>query len=164
MSVIEHLEALRRVLIISLIVWGLATVGAFFISNQVIDFLVKRAGLEHAVYLAPTGGVFLRLKVSMYIGIVLAAPVVIQQTWWFVSPGLHPSERKFTLPLIVSTIFFFGLGVAVAMFALPLYLKVLNSFAPPDVAYLPDIAQFISFVLLMVIGFGIVFELSLIHI
>jgi sec-independent protein translocase protein TatC len=162
MSVIEHLEALRRALIISLIVWGLATLLAFFISNQVIDFLIKRAGLEHAVYLAPTGGVFLRLKVSMYIGIVLAAPVVIQQTWWFVSPGLHQSERKFVLPMIVSTIFFFALGVAVAVYALPLYLKVLNSFAPPDVVYLPDLAQFISFVLLMVIGFGIVFELPVV--
>ena len=162
MSVIEHLEALRRALIVSLIVWGVATLVAFFISNQVIDFLIKRAGLEHAVYLAPTGGVFLRLKVSMYIGIVLSAPVVIQQVWWFVSPGLHQNERKFVLPMIISTIFFFGLGVAVAVYALPLYLKVLNSFAPPDVVYLPDLAQFISFVLLMVIGFGIVFELPVV--
>jgi sec-independent protein translocase protein TatC len=162
MSVIEHLEALRRALIISLIVWGLATLLAFFISNPVIDFLIKRAGLEHAVYLSPTGGVFLRLKVSMYIGIVLAAPVVIQQVWWFVSPGLHQNERKFVLPMIVSTIFFFALGVAVAVYALPLYLKVLNSFAPPNVVYLPDLAQFISFVLLMVIGFGIVFELPVV--
>jgi len=162
MSVIEHLEALRRALIISLIVWGAATLVAFFISNLVIDFLIKRAGLEHAVYLAPTGGVFLRLKVSMYIGIVLSAPVVIQQVWWFVSPGLHQNERKFVLPMIISTIFFFGLGVAVAVYALPLYLKVLNSFAPPDVVYLPDLAQFISFVLLMVIGFGIVFELPVV--
>jgi sec-independent protein translocase protein TatC len=162
MSVIEHLEALRRALIISLIVWGLATLLAFFISNPVIDFLIKRAGLEHAVYLSPTGGVFLRLRVSMYIGIVLAAPVVIQQVWWFVSPGLHQNERKFVLPMIVSTIFFFALGVAVAVYALPLYLKVLNSFAPPNVVYLPDLAQFISFVLLMVIGFGIVFELPVV--
>jgi sec-independent protein translocase protein TatC len=98
----------------------------------------------------------------MYIGIVLAAPVVIQQVWWFVSPGLHQNERKFVLPMIVSTIFFFALGVAVAVYALPLYLKVLNSFAPPDVVYLPDLAQFISFVLLMVIGFGIVFELPVV--
>jgi sec-independent protein translocase protein TatC len=158
----EHLEALRRMLIISLAGWAVATTVAFFISNQVIDFLIVRAGLQHAVYLAPAGGVLLRLKVSMYIGIVLAAPVVIQQIWWFVSPGLHQNERRLTLPLIFSTVFFFAFGVAVALFALPLYLKVLNSFSPPDVVYLPDLSQFISFVLLMVIGFGVVFELPVV--
>jgi Twin arginine targeting (Tat) protein translocase TatC len=162
MSVIEHLEALRRALIVSLIAWGVATAAAFFISGRVIGFLVTRAGIGHAVYLQLAGGVLLELKVAMYIGLVLAAPIVIQQAWWFVSPGLHPHERRFILPLIIATIFFFAIGVSVAMFALPLYVKVLNSFSPPDTSYLPDISQFVSFVLLMVIGFGLVFELPVV--
>ena len=162
MSVIEHLEALRRVLIISLIAWAATTVAAFFISPRVIDFLIKRAGIGHAVYLQLAGGVLLEVKVALYIGLVLAAPVVIQQVWWFVSPGLHAHERRFILPLIASTIFFFGVGVAVAMYALPIYVRVLNSFSPPDTTYLPDISQFVSFVLVMVIGFGIVFELPVV--
>ena len=162
MSVIEHLEALRRVLIISLIAWGIATVASIFLSGHVITFLLDRSGLHHGVYLQPGGGVLLQLKVALYIGVVLASPVIIQQLWWFVSPGLHPRERRFILPLIVATIFFFALGVAVAVFALPLYLNVLNRFSPPDVTYLPDLSQFISFVLLMVIGFGIVFELPVV--
>jgi sec-independent protein translocase protein TatC len=162
MSIIEHLEALRRVLIVSLITWAVATVLAFFISSRVIDFLITRAGLHNAVYLQPAGGVLNELKVAMYIGVILAGPVVIQQIWWFVSPGLHPHERRFVLPLVVATVFFFLVGVSVAVFALPLYIKVLNSFAPPDVTYLPDLSQFLSFVLLMVIGFGIVFELPVV--
>jgi sec-independent protein translocase protein TatC len=162
MSVVEHLEALRRVLIISLIAWAVATVGSFFIAGRVITYLITRAGITDAVYLQPAGGVLNELKVAMYIGIVLAAPVVIQQFWWFVSPGLHRHERRFILPLIIATIFFFAVGVAVAVFALPLYLDVLNRFAPQDVHYLPDLSQFISFVLLMVIGFGIVFELPVV--
>jgi sec-independent protein translocase protein TatC len=162
MSVIEHLEALRRVLIISLIAWAATTVAAFFISPRVIDFLIKRSGIGHAVYLQLAGGVLLEVKVALYIGLVLAAPVVIQQVWWFVSPGLHAHERRFILPLIASTIFFFGVGVAVAMYALPIYVRVLNSFSPPDTSYLPDISQFVSFVLVMVIGFGIVFELPVV--
>ena len=105
MSVIEHLEALRRVLIISLIAWAATTVAAFFISPRVIDFLIKRAGIGHAVYLQLAGGVLLEVKVALYIGLVLAAPVVIQQIWWFVSPGLHAHERRFILPLIASTVF-----------------------------------------------------------
>ena len=98
----------------------------------------------------------------MYIGIIIAAPIVIQQAWWFVSPGLHATERRFILPLILATIVFFAIGVGVAIFALPLYINVLNRFAPADVSYLPDLSQFISFVLLMVIGFGIVFELPVV--
>jgi sec-independent protein translocase protein TatC len=162
MSVIEHLEALRRALIVSLTAWGLATLAAFFIAGHVITYLITRAGIGHAIYLQPAGGILNQLKVAMYIGVVIAAPVVIQQVWWFVSPGLHAHERRFILPMIVATVFFFAVGVGVAVFALPLYLKVLNSFSPPDVTYLPDLGQFISFVLLMVIGFGIVFELPVV--
>jgi sec-independent protein translocase protein TatC len=162
MSVIEHLEALRRALIVSMGAWALTTVAAFFASRQVVDLLVKRAGIGHAIYLQPAGGVLLELKVALYIGLVLAAPVVIQQIWWFVSPGLHPHERRLMLPLIAATVFFFLLGVAAALFALPLYLKVLTALAPPDVNYLPDINELVSFVLVMVIGFGLVFELPVV--
>ena len=162
MSVIEHLEALRRALIVALAAWVIATVAAFFISGRVITYLINRAGISHAIYLQPAGGVINQLKVAMYMGIIAAAPVVIQQTWWFVSPGLHPKERRFILPLIVATVFFFALGVGVAVFALPLYLNVLNKFSPAGVTYLPDLGAFISFVLLMVIGFGIVFELPVV--
>jgi sec-independent protein translocase protein TatC len=162
MSVVEHLEDLRRALIIALIAWGAATIAAIFISGHVISFLVTRAGLNHAIYLQPGGGVLLQLKVAMYIGVVLAAPVIIQQVWWFVSPGLHPKERRFVLPLVVATIVFFAIGVGVAMFALPLYIKVLNSLAPAEVTYLPDVTELVGFVLIMVIGFGLVFELPVI--
>jgi len=162
MSVLQHLEALRRALIISLIAWAITTVGSLFLAGKVIGLLVDRAGIGHAIFLAPAGGVLLQLKVAMYIGIVLAAPVVIQQVWWFVSPGLHPHERRFVLPMVVATVIFFAIGVSVAVFALPLYLKVLNSLSPPNVVYLPDITQLVSFVLVMVIGFGLVFELPVV--
>lgn len=162
MSIVEHLEALRRALIVSLVAWGLATIGAFFISGRVITYLITHAGIAHAIYLQPAGGVLNTLKVAMYIGVIIAAPIVIQQAWWFVSPGLHANERRFILPLIVATVFFFAVGVGVAVFALPLYINVLNKFSPADVTYLPDLSAFISFVLLMVIGFGIVFELPVV--
>lgn len=162
MSVIEHLEALRRVLIISMISWAVATIAAAFIAGHVITLLVQQAGIGQAIYLQPAGGVLLQLKVALYIGVVLASPIVIQQLWWFVSPGLHPHERRFIVPLIVATIVFFFIGVGVAIFALPLYLKVLNSLSPQHVVYLPDVSALISFVLLMVIGFGLVFELPVV--
>jgi sec-independent protein translocase protein TatC len=162
MSVIEHLEALRRVLIVIIIAWGITTVAAFFFSGQVVEWLVSRAGLGHAIYLGPGSFVLTRLQVAIYIGLIVAAPVVIQQIWWFVSPGLHRHERRLTLPLVISTIFFFALGVAAALYALPLYIRVLNSFAPPNVTYLADVSELIGFILIMVIGFGVVFELPVV--
>ena len=151
MSVIEHLEALRRALIISLVAWAITTVGSFFIAGQIIGLLVKRAGIGHAYYFGPTGGVILQLQVALYIGLVIAAPVVIQQIWWFVSPGLHVHERRFILPLIVATIVFFAIGVGVAIFALPLYIHVLNSLAPPNTSYFADISELVGFLLIMII-------------
>ena len=159
MTVIEHLEALRRALIVSIIAWTIATIAAVFLSGHVITFLVTRAGISQAIYLQPGGAVLLQLKVAAYIGIVLASPVIIQQVWWFVSPGLHAHERRFVLPLVVATIFFFGLGVGVAMFALPLYIHVLGSLSPADVKYLPDVTELVGFVMIMCLGFGLVFEL-----
>jgi len=162
MSIIEHLEALRRALIISMGAWAITTVVSFFISGQIIGLLVVRAGIKHAVYFGPAGGVLTTLQVAIYIGFVLAAPVLIQQVWWFVSPGLHPHERRFILPVLIATIFFFALGVAAAIYAMPLYISVLNKLAPPNVSYLADISQLIGFVLVMVIGFGLVFELPVV--
>ena len=162
MSIIEHLEALRRMLIVILIAWAITTIAAFVFSGQVVEWLVSRAGLGHAVYLGPGSFVLTRLQVALYIGLIVAAPVVIQQIWWFVSPGLHRHERRLTLPLIVATIFFFALGVAAAMYALPLYIRVLNSFAPPNVTYLADVSELVGFILIMVIGFGLVFELPVV--
>ena len=162
MSIIQHLEALRRALIIVVVTWGVATIAAWFVSGYVINLLIDRAGVGKAIYLQPAGGFLTELKVALYIGIVLSSPVIIQQIWWFVSPGLFKHERRFALPLILATIFFFILGVAAAIFALPLYLKVLNGLSPANVAYLPDIGELIGFILTMVLGFGLVFELPVV--
>ena len=162
MSVIEHLEALRRALIVSIAAWAVTTIAAFFVSGQVIGLLVSRAGVGHAIYLHPAGGVLTELQIAMYLGFVVAAPVVIQQAWWFVSPGLHRHERRLMLPLIVATVFFFLLGVAAAVYALPMYMRVLNALSPPHVSYLADITDLVGFILAMVVGFGLVFELPVI--
>jgi len=162
MSLIEHLEALRRALIVIIIAWAVTTIAAFFVSGQIVGWLVTRTGVGHGIYLNPAGGVLTEIKVALYIGLVLAAPVVIQQAWWFVSPGLHRHERRFVLPLILATLFFFILGVAAALYALPLYLNVLNRLSPPNVNYLPDIGELVGFILTMVIGFGLVFELPVV--
>src|SRR5258708_39647783 len=106
MTIIQHLEALRRALIVALSAWAIATVVAFFISGRVIGWLIDRAGIGHAIYLQTAGGVLLELKVALYIGVVIAAPGVVQQVWWVVMPGPPAEGRRVIPPLVGSSGFF----------------------------------------------------------
>src|SRR2546423_4870920 len=97
MTVIEHLEALRRALIISFVAWALTTIVSLFFASRVFEFLITRAGIHEAYFPAPTGFFMLMLKIALYLGFVLAFPVIVQQAWWFVSPGLHAHEKRVIL-------------------------------------------------------------------
>ncbi len=162
MSVMEHLEALRRALIISIVAWVVVTAVAFFFSGQVFQFLVERSGLHQVYFTAPTDPFTLKLKVSLYLGIVIASPIIFQHAWWFVSPGLHIHEKRLILPLILATTLFFLMGVGFALFALPLIIRVLFGFEFPGLAPLITAGELLSFILGIVLAFGIVFELPVV--
>jgi sec-independent protein translocase protein TatC len=161
MTVVEHLEDLRRALIISGLAWALATVAALLIYGHIVDFLVARAGLSRQgmYFTSPTGGVVFGLQVAMVVGVVGAAPFIIWQVWWFVSPGLHPHERRYVLPMILATSSFFLTGVGVALFSLPLFMRILLGLTASELHYLPLADNLFGFILLITIAFGLVFEL-----
>ena len=162
MSLVEHLEDLRRALIVSLAAWAAASVGAFFFWRRVLDFLVARGGLQHTFFTTPTGAFLLGIKLAIALGFVAAFPVIAQRAWWFVSPGLHRQERRLVLPLFLATVLFFGMGLGVALFALPLFVHILTGFAPADLTYLPLVDDYLGFALLLVVAFGLVFELPVV--
>jgi len=164
MSVVEHLEDLRRALIISLAGWFVATAVAFVFWGQILHFLIVRAGLEKQglTFTHPAGAFTLALTIALVVGLAGAAPIIISQVWWFVSPGLHDHEKRLALPLIMATSFFFLLGVGFAMFSLPLFIRVLTGFAPYDVHYLALGDELIGFILLISIAFGLVFEMPVV--
>src|ERR1700730_8845032 len=111
MTVIQHLEDLRRALAIAFAAWLLCTVAGWFVSNDVLRLIQHRSGLERFIYLDLTGGFTLRLEVAVCVGTLAASPVIFWQVWWFVSPGLHRTEKQVVLPLIAATTFFFLTGV-----------------------------------------------------
>src|SRR5579872_5066150 len=76
MSLVEHLEDLRRALIVSLVAWGAASVVAFFFWRQAVEFLVARGGLQHTYYTTPTGAFLLGVKLAVAMGFVAAFPVI----------------------------------------------------------------------------------------
>jgi sec-independent protein translocase protein TatC len=161
MTVVEHLEDLRRALVISGLAWALATLAAFLVYGHIVDLLVGRAGLSRQglYFTSPAGGVVFGLQVAMVVGLVGAAPFIIWQVWWFVSPGLHPHERRFVLPMILATSSFFLIGVGVALFSLPLFMRILLGLTESGLHYLPLADNLFGFILLITIAFGLVFEL-----
>ena len=98
MSIIEHLEALRRALIIVVIAWGVATIASWFVSGQVVALLLQRAGIGHAIYLALAGGFLIQIKVAIYLGIVLAAPVWIGIERGFCASGTSRTRSTCNRP------------------------------------------------------------------
>ena len=162
MSLVEHLEDLRRALIVSLLAWGAASIGAFFFWRRAVEFLVQRGGLQRTYFTTPSGAFLLGIKLAIAMGFIAAFPVIAQRAWWFVSPGLRRGERRLVLPLSLATVFFFCLGLGVALFALPLFVHILTGFAPTDLTYLPLIDDYLGFTTLLVVGFGLVFELPVV--
>lgn len=164
MTVIQHLEDLRRALTIAAVAWLLCSVACWFVSGEILRFLLVRSGLQHSfIYLDPTGGFTLRLRISIYAGTLAASPIIFWQLWWFLSPGLHASEKRVVLPLIAATTTFFLLGVGLCFYALPLILRVLGGFAPVDVLqFLPGADAFLSFLLGLCLAFGLVFQLPVV--
>lgn len=165
MTVMEHLEELRRVLIISLIAWGVATVVGFILSGFILQILlvpVKQViGNQPLYFLRPVDKFLLYFKIGLFGGLVLAAPVIFWQAWTFVAPGLRRNERRFAVGFIASASLLFVLGLLFAFFALPIALRFLIGFGTSDIKYLPIASSYINFALLLIAIFGITFELPL---
>ncbi|MGC2296246.1 MAG: twin-arginine translocase subunit TatC [Candidatus Dormiibacterota bacterium] len=172
MSLVEHLEELRRVVIVSLIAWVVATAVAFAFNHQLVWILERPLHLalarthspfgQRIVITSPIEGLSIPLKVAAFGGAILALPVVVWQVWTFVRPGLKRSERNLAFPFIFGSLFFFALGGLFAYFILPIGLTFLATFLGSDAIYLPDLNAYISFLALVVVVFGITFEMPVV--
>jgi len=167
MTVLEHLEELRRVLIISLISWAVGTIIGFAISGFVLEILLQpvRAviGGQHIVYFTgPIDKFFLYFKVGIFTGFILSSPVILWQVWTFVAPGLHRNERRFAVGFVASAVGLFVAGILFAFFAMPIALRFLTGFGSSDIQYFPLADRYINFVLIVIAIFGVTFELPVV--
>src|SRR5262245_55435052 len=119
MSFLDHLEELRRRLIICLIAIGASFAVCYYFSGPILEILLKPLKenifeVGDVVYLSLTEPFLIYMKAAFFASLFIASPVVFHQIWAFISPGLHPHERRWAYP------FLFGgplLFVAGAMFA-----------------------------------------------
>lgn len=166
MTVLEHLEELRKVLIISLIGWAVGTIIGFALSGFVLELLLGPVrsvlGPKPIVYFTgPVDKFFLYFKVGIFTGFVLASPIILWQVWTFVAPGLHRKERRFAIGFIGSAVALFAAGIAFAFFAMPIALRFLTGFGSSDIQYFPLADRYINFILVVIAIFGVTFELPL---
>ena len=98
-------------------------------------------------------------KLTFYVALFIAMPVVLYQLWSFVAPGLYKKEKRFAIPLLASSIFLFYLGIAFAYFVVfPLMFNFFTAVAPEGVEVQTDISQFLDFITTIVFAFGLAFE------
>jgi sec-independent protein translocase protein TatC len=171
MTVVEHLTELRRVLIVCLAAWLGATILAFFFNGFILGLLERPIklvlhGYAHSIVSAPiitspVEGFTIPVKIAAAAGFILALPVILQQVWSFIAPGLRPAERKFVWPFVVSALLLFAGGGFFAYFVMPIGLSFLGNFLGSNAVFLPDLDAYLNFFLLLVVIFGVTFELPL---
>jgi len=164
----EHLRELRRRLVISLLAIAIGAVVGWIYYVQIFDIIsrpiqdvVAQAAAEgrdvRLVVSGVTDAFMLQVKVAVMAGLVLASPVWIYQLWAFVTPGLHPRERRWVYVFVALSVPLFLAGVVLAYVLMPKGLEVLLGFTPQNVGnYLP-VDRYLSFFLRMVVVFGIGF-------
>jgi len=171
MTVTEHLHELRRVLIVSLIAWMAATVVAAIFNHLIISILeypltnllaTHNHLISKPIITSPTELISIPIEVAVVGGLVLSLPVVLWQLWSFVSPGLRPVERRFALPFLLSALLLFAAGGCIAYFLMPVWLNLLTSIVGNNAIYFPELSQYLSFLALVVIAFGVTFELPVV--
>ncbi len=174
MTLYEHLRELRYRLIIASLAIVVGMIICAFVYPQLFDLLTKpyyagiadlKAKRPEAVTALVTNSLAspmtIALKICMVAGIVLTSPIWLYQLWAFVVPGLLAKEKKWALIFIGAAAPLFTAGVFVAYVVLPKGITVLLAFTQSGVVNLQDINLFLSFLLRVMIVFGIAFVLPL---
>ncbi len=163
MPLLGHLGELRSRLIKSAAAVGIATAASFTWADDIMRWLMKRAGVE-LVFLTPAEAFWVTFKVALIVGLFVALPVVFYQVWRFISPGLMPRERRYGIAFVVFSSLFFALGAFFCMaVVLPFGLKFLFSYGE-NIGLKPmiSVGSYVDFVVKFLLAFGLIFELPLV--
>lgn len=165
MTLLEHLGELRRVLVQSLLAWGVATAAAWTVSERAIEWLVARAALGERplVFFGPADAFVLRLKVAIGLGLFIAAPIIAWRIWSFVVPGLVGRERSALLPIVIGSLalFYLGAGFGIGIM-LPISMRFLLGFGTASLQPLLSGEKYFDFFLRVSLSFAAVFQFPLV--
>ena len=164
MSLMEHLEELRKRIVHSAAYLAVGFFICWFLRDRIVGFL--QAPLTHIgkslVFTHPMDALNLDLQASLLAGAILAAPFILYQVWLFIAPGLYQKERRFVIPFMAATVGLFLTGASFGyFFVLPAAIKILivdfgHNFTP-----MVTIEDYTSFFLSVILGLGISFEMPI---
>jgi sec-independent protein translocase protein TatC len=164
----EHLEELRKRLIVCFIAVGVGFVLSYGFKEKLFQILtrplirVMQTG-DKLIFTGLPEAFFTYLKVAFLSGIILAAPVIFYQFWMFVAPGLYDKEKRLMVPVVVlSTVFFVGGAFFGYFIVFPYGFKFFLGFASETIRPLPSMREYLGFASKLLLAFGLVFELPLI--
>ena len=166
----DHLLELRSRLIKVIILFGILVIVGIpfageiysFVSAPLINLLPDGSSMIATEVASPF---MAPIKLVVYVAILFSMPWLFYQTWMFISPGLYKNEKKFTAPLMLSTIVLFFSGIGFAFFVVcPIIFKFFISMAPDSIQVMTDISQYLSFIFKLLFAFGIAFEIPVVTI
>jgi sec-independent protein translocase protein TatC len=165
MTVVEHLTELRRRILVSLVAMILAAIVAYVFAPDIVRELVRfykdaapKGTQGYLIFTGPLDAFVTRLRIATYGGIFLAVPIWLWQLWRFITPGLHPKEKRYAVPFVLVSIALFLVGAVVALITLPQALDFLLDIGGEDIRPLLTADKYISLVTLMMLAFGLAFE------
>ncbi len=168
MSLFEHLAELRVCIFKALAGVFLAFCVALFYSSTILNYckkpLVEALGRGDVLHFTGPLDVFMAsIKVSMIVGVIASSPIWIYQFWKFIEPALYERERRWILPFVFASTVLFLIGIFLCYFViLPLTLEFLLHLGMEVGTPMITVADYLSLVSIMLLGFGFVFEAPLV--
>jgi len=168
MSFIEHLEELRYRIVVSAITFALCFIVIYSTSIEVIKYYftlplmqVLQEQNTSMIFTGMAEGFIFELKLSAVAALFISSPMLFYQFWAFVAPGLYKRERIYVGPFIVFSTFFFSAGAAFFYFVVfPIAVNFFAKFSQAgQIEWKPKLSDVFSFIMMMMVAFGLVFEL-----
>jgi sec-independent protein translocase protein TatC len=165
MSFLEHLEELRRRIIVCMVALAVGFGVSFFFIDRIFAFIMRP--LQQVlppggklVYTEPAEAFLLQMKMAALAGLILSAPLILTQLWLFIAPGLYSHEKKFAIPFVVlSTLCFVGGALFSHYMVFPWAWRFFASFSTDYMEFLPRIGPVFSLYTRLLLAFGVIFQL-----
>jgi len=161
---LDHIIELRSRILRALLVVVVAFVPTYYFANDLYEFvaapLMVHLPANSSMIATEVASPFLTpFKLAIYAAVFAAMPFILYQAWAFVAPGLYLKEKRFALPLLISSIVLFYSGTAFAYFLVfPMVFQFFAQIIPTQVTWATDINAYLDFVLKLFFAFGFAFE------
>ncbi len=162
---VDHLLELRTRILHSVLAVLLVFLSLIYFANDLYSFFAAPiqallpAG-STMIATEVTSPFFAPFKLTLILSLFIAIPYVLYQLWAFVAPGLYKNEKQFAIPLFVTSVLLFYLGIAFTYFVVfPLVFGFFTSVAPDNIAITPDINSYLGFIMKLFFAFGVAFEI-----